>query len=89
MGWEMRDARGTGDRQTQNSDGQLPSQTPACRVDTCRQSSSNGLRFISGSWNSVNAALRAAEYKWKQTPGWQRPARPRRWRSLALHIQAA
>ncbi len=50
--------------------------------------SSSGDRLISGAWKGDSAADRALEYMWKHTPGWQRPARPRRCFSLAAEIHA-
>ena len=62
---------------------------PVASIRAWRHISSRGLRLISGSWYSCSASLRAREYRWKQTPGWHRPARPRRCFSFAFEIHVA
>mmetsp|Transcript_9403 Transcript_9403/g.23810 ORF Transcript_9403/g.23810 Transcript_9403/m.23810 type:complete len:229 (-) Transcript_9403:2022-2708(-) len=71
-----------------NSRTSLTADAPSSSL-TCRQSSSKGQRLSSGSWYSARLEERSVLYMWKATPGWQRPARPLRCRSLALEIHAA
>lgn len=58
----------------------------AARRRTCRHSSSRLVRCSSGSWKDASWAAREREYRWNATPGWHRPARPRRCFSLAADV---
>lgn len=61
----------------------------AGRGHTCRHSSSSEVRCNSGSWKGARPLERTRLYRWYATPGWHRPARPRRCLSLAAEIQVA
>lgn len=49
----------------------------------CSTRFSRGVRRISGTWNGTIFSSRLRGNRWYAKPDWQRPARPRRWITLA------